>query len=144
MKNISFYKNNNLLYTIRFIAVQYLYLINVRGKNIIIKSILSTLNDNTNIYIKKQINKEILSILMMNIKYYYSIIDNIISSNLCNNCKICKLPKLILIILRLAYFELFLFNYTNKSTIINDYIQIAKSFNFYKETSFINSILDKL
>lgn len=71
-------------------------------------------------------------------------IESQIIPHLSKNWRINRLPKLIYCILLCAVSELTSTDLLRKKIIINDYLEIAKLFNHISETTFINSILDKI
>ncbi len=70
--------------------------------------------------------------------------DDIIRMQLSTNWKIERLPSISRAILRCACFEFDVESATDSAVIINEYVEIAKSFLENKDVKFINGILDKL
>jgi N utilization substance protein B len=71
------------------------------------------------------------------------VIIQAIEPHLAHGWTLDRIGKVVQIILFLATYEI-LYSESKNSTIINDYLEIAKSFNHRGEVGFINSVLDKV
>ncbi len=126
--------------TTRLIAVQYLYHIMVTNEDVNKTS--------TPLFMEKYSNKNIdiseIKTLISGILEKSSIIDARIQGHLAEDWKFERLGMIIKVILRLASFELIFYRNIDKPLIINEYLDIAKSFNHAGEVGFLNSVMDKV
>ena len=137
--------NTQSLYSSRILIIQTIYSFDILDNKKDIKQIASDyVNYYKSKYPNKKLNVEFYEELINFIIHNISNIDNKIHSNLEKNWKLERLPKLVLSILRSGIGELLHVNNSNVAVIINDYLQITKSFNHLEELGFINSILDKI
>lgn len=137
--------NTQSLYSSRILIIQTIYSFDILDNKKDIKQISSDyINYYTSKYPNKKLHVEFYEDLINFIINNISNIDNKIHSNLEKNWKLERLPKLVLSILRSGIGELLHVNNSNVAVIINDYLQITKSFNHLEELGFINSILDKI
>lgn len=133
------------LYSPRVLAIQTIYSFDILDNKKDIKQISSDyVSYYTFKYPNKQLNIEFYENLINFIVNNISNIDDQIHSNLEKKWKLERLPKLVLSILRSGIGELLHFSNSNVAIVINDYLQITKSFNHLEELGFINSILDKI
>ena len=133
------------LYPSRILAVQtiYSYQILKKKKNII--QISSEYIEYHNLkYKHNNLNLDFYHTLIKLTTHNIVEIDEKIKWKLDKKWKIERLPEVVLSILRVGIGEIIKTQYSTIAIVINDYLQIAKSLNHFKELSFINSILDKI
>ena len=135
----------------RIYIIQTLYALDIRlsviesnGKAYSEEDILQIIQDTLSV---EQIDEEEIKkliVIITKITNDIMIIDQYISKYLSNSWKIERLAKVLLAILRSATFEIINKPSQKLGTIINDYIEITRSFEHHSEASFINAILDNI
>ncbi len=88
-------------------------------------------------------NKDLLSIIINLMKMLEDIDDHILD-HLSSNWRWDRMAKVVQAILRAAVFEIIYYPTLELGIIIQDYLEISKSFDHYDELGFINSVLDKI
>jgi N utilization substance protein B len=130
----------------RLLGVQILFEMEINGKNT--KTVVKRLTED---YLKEisQLNKNEISdkdylIKILNgVSLNQNKIDNYIKENL-NNWSLSRIDSVSRAILRSACFEIHECDDVPPRVIINEYVNISKSFFSEKEPNFINGILDSI
>lgn len=91
-----------------------------------------------------KIDEKFLLQLVKGVCENVAVIDDVVKKNLSNDWNISRLGPVIRAILRSAVYELLNFADTPLKVIINEYVEITKSFFDEKDVSFVNGILDKI
>ena len=138
--------NNKSRSAARLLGVQILFEMEINGKNT--KTVIKRLTDN---YLREisQLNKNEISdkdylIKILNgVSLNQNKIDNDIKENL-NNWSLSRIDSVSRAILRSACFEIHECIDVPPKVIINEYVNISKSFFSEREPSFINGILDSI
>lgn len=92
----------------------------------------------------KNLDQEFLVELIKGVCENQQILDDKIKSKLTDAWKLERLGPVLVGILRTATFEIMKYSDTHLKVIINEYVNITRSFFDEKEVGFVNGVLDKI
>lgn len=92
---------------------------------------------------KGNIDEEYVRTIMDGVTKHQDALAKLIEPFLSSGWNLDRIGKVVQIILFMAAYEI-LYSDIKRSTIINDYLEIAKAFNHQGEVGFINSVLDQV
>jgi N utilization substance protein B len=93
---------------------------------------------------KKRLDQDFLISLIQGVCEHRADLDASVVKNLTEGWKLERLGPVLRCILRASIFELMNFSETPLKVIINEYVNITRSFFDEKEVGFVNGILDKI
>ena len=140
--------NNRIRRASQAVALQCLYSITSRypedkeATNESVESIIAHSQSETKIR-DEELSEEYVRTIMDGVTKHQEKLANLIEPFLSPGWTLDRIAKVVQIILFMAAYEI-LHSDVKHSTIINDYLEIAKAFNHKGEVGFINSVLDKV